>query len=151
MIVLPTVGVLFSQTQMFMDLPSICCIKPLIQRSSEGKNKHFCRSFHSYVSLPEGKPSTYWDTPMETYGSYRSFQVFPHFSASKTTTPTPCVSPGLEVLGVLPQLVFQLSGPGHWRNQTSHMTYQISIKTIKYQLYFHQILLCYLEYIYIYN
>ena len=87
------------------------------------KNKHFCRSFHSYVSLPEGKPSTYWDTPMETYGSYRSFQVFPHFSASKTTTPTPCVSPGLEVLGVLPQLVFQLSGPGHWRNQTSHMTY----------------------------
>ena len=53
------------------------------------KNEHFCRSFHSYVSLPEGKPSTYWDTPMETYGNYRSFRVFPHFSASKTTTKTP--------------------------------------------------------------
>ena len=47
-------------------------------------------SFHSYVSLPEGKPSTYWDIPMETYGNHR----FPKQATQASGRHAKLASPG---------------------------------------------------------
>lgn len=122
MIVLHTVGVLFSQTWMFMDLSSIWCIKPLVQRSSQEKNI-FAESFFASLS--------------------------PFFGVQND-------DPGLEVLGVLPQLVFQFSGPGHWRNQLHHIWHiryqlkQLNITYIFIRFYYVVFSLALTHYIYIF-